>query len=207
MFRRQGIRRQKPGDATAVAGGRVACAGRSLLRDRRCVTSLELAICATAFMGMMLGLLEMGYDLFVQAALDTAVEAAARNIQVETVSQNGETSAQLAAASVCPNLRGLLNCSLLTVGVEPVPTGQDYYNTQNLITYAAAQGTTTNGVTTGGQVNTGSSGQLMLLVAWYTGPTFVGTLIPGWNAIVPFYGTTKRAHVTMSSAGFVNEFN
>jgi Flp pilus assembly protein TadG len=171
------------------------------------VTTLELAICASAFFGMMLGLFEMGYDLFVQAALDTAVEEAARNIQIETTGQTGETSAQLAAASVCPNVRGLLNCNLLTVGVEPIPTGQDYYSTQNLITYTAAQGTTTNGVTTGGQVNTGTQGQLMLLVAWYTGPTFVGTLIPGWNANVPFYGTTRRAHVTMSSAGFVNEFN
>jgi Flp pilus assembly protein TadG len=178
-----------------------------LLADRRCVTSLELAICASAFMAMMLGLFEMGYDLFVQAALDTAVEAAARNIQVETTGQTGETSAQLAANSVCPNLQGLLNCNLLTVGVEPIPTGQDYSNTQNLITYAAAQGTTTNGVTTGGEVNTGTSGQLMLIVAWYAAPSFVGTLIPGWNAIVPFYGSTRRAHLTMSSAGFVNEFN
>jgi len=177
--------------------------------DERGVTTLELAIIAPAFFAFMLGLMVMGYDLFVQAALNNAVEQAARTIQGGSVTgTSGETSAQLAAAAVCPNLHGLLNCNLLTIAVEPVSTGSDYYSNQNTLTYSAAAGTTSKGVTTGGEVNTGcgGSGQLMLMEAWYNGPSFIGTLIPGWNSNVSVQGTIRRAHVTTAMAGFVNEY-
>jgi Flp pilus assembly protein TadG len=173
-----------------------------LLRDRRCATSLELSFVAAPFFAMMLGLMEMGYDLFVQAALDIAVERSARQVQIGAVKSSGESSSALAAAAVCPNLYGLLNCNLLIVGVVPVPSTsvngvatEDYYQSQNLITYSAAS-------STNGDVSTGSAGQMMVLEAWYNGPTFVGTLIPGWNSLV----NGKRVHVTLSTAGFVNEY-
>ena len=167
---------------------------RGLWADRRCTTSLELAIIAAPFFAMLLGLMDAGYDLFVQAELDTAVNMAARGVQVGSVTgTKGETSAQLAAAAVCPNLRGLLNCSLLTVGVIHIPT--DYYQDQNPLTFTSAS-------STGGSVCTGTGGQLMLLQAWYQGPTFVGRLIPGFSQA---YGN-KRVHFTSSSAGFVDEY-
>jgi Flp pilus assembly protein TadG len=190
------------------AAGSGSSTRRALLRDRRCVTSLELAIIAPAFFGFMLALMEIGYDLYVQAALNTAVEQAARNIQVGSVKgRAGETSAQLAAAAVCPDLHALLNCNLLTVGVEPLPAGTDYFSAPNPLTYAGAAGTTKGGVTTGGQVNTGcgGSGRLMILEAWYNGPTFVGTLIPNWNSLVNVQGVFQRVHVTTATAAFVDE--
>ncbi len=186
-----------------------------LVRDRRCVVSMEFGILAVPFFAMMLGLMEMGYDLFTQAVLNTAVEQSARQIQVgNVVGQVGETSAQLANALVCPNLHGLLECQNLTVGVLPLPnvgnapTGpqEDYYKARDVINYTAAAGTTNNGVTTGGQICTGGSGQLMLLAAWYNGPTFVGQLIPLFGSVVNINGAPKRVHVTYATAGFVNEY-
>lgn len=179
---------------------------------------MEFAILAVPFFAMMLGLMEMGYDLFTQAVLNTVVEESARQIQVgNVIGQANETSAELANAVVCPNLRGLLECQNLTVGVLPlpqtvnangVPTGvqKDYYTARDLINYTAAAGTTNNGVTTGGQICTGTAGQLMLLAAWYNGPTFVGQLIPLFGSVVNINGASKRVHVTYATAGFVNEY-
>jgi Flp pilus assembly protein TadG len=189
-------------------GPGLAAPRRPLRHDRRGVVALELAIIAPAFFGLMLGLMELGYDLFVQAALNAAVEQAARNIQVgSVVGTTNETSAQLAQKAVCPNLRGLLNCNLLTIAVEPLPQNGDYFTQANPLTYGAASGTTAGGVTTGGEICTGQggSGQLMILEAWYNGPTFVGTLIPGWNSIVSVQGAAQRVHVTTATAGFVDE--
>jgi Flp pilus assembly protein TadG len=205
-----------------LGSGKSRCKGlhyrRSLTGDRRCVVSMEFAILAVPFFAMMLGLMEMGYDLYTQAVLNTVVEASARQIQVgNVIGQVGETSAQLANAVVCPNLHGLLECQNLTVGVLPlpqvvnangVPTGvqQDYYTARSVINYTAAAGTTTNGVTTGGQICTGGAGQLMLLAAWYNGPTFVGQLIPLFGSVVNINGAPKRVHVTYATAGFVDEY-
>jgi Flp pilus assembly protein TadG len=168
---------------------------------------MEFAILAVPFFAMMLGLMEMGYDLFVQAALNTVVEEAAREIQVgKFVGYKGETSNELKALVICPNLHGLLSCPNVTIGVEPLPPGEDYYQARDLITYTAAAGTTTNGTTSGGQICTGGAGQLMLLAAWYNGPTFLGRLIPIFGSVVNINGAPQRVHVTYATAGFVDEY-
>jgi hypothetical protein len=51
-------------------------------------------------------------------------------------------------------------------------------------------------------VQTCSGGKMMVLSAWYDGPTFIGLL-------VPYFATTwnnQTVHLTAASAGFVNEF-
>lgn len=179
-----------------------------LIHDRRCVVSVEFAILAIPFFAMMLGLMEMGYDLYTQAVLDTVVTQAARQIQVgNVVGFAGETSNELAAKLICPNLRGWLVCQNLTVGVLPLPTvtptstvQQDYYTARDVISYSAAS------ATTGGQISTGTGGQMMLLAAWYNGPSFVGQLIPAFGTVVSINGALTRVHVTYASAGFVNEY-
>jgi Flp pilus assembly protein TadG len=175
--------------------------------DRHASVPMEFAILAVPFFAMMLGLMEMGYDLFVQAALNTVVAEAAREIQVgKVVGYRGETSDELKNDVICPNLHGLLYCPNITVGVEPIPTGQDFYTARDLITYTAAAGTTDNGTTTGGEVCTGAAGQLILLAAWYNGPTFVGRLIPIFGSVVKVQGVSRRVHVTYATAGFVDEY-
>ncbi len=159
---------------------------------------MEFALLAIPLFILLLGVLEVGYDLFVQAALDSAVSVASRSIQVGTTQGTAaETNAQIVAA-VCPQLGGLLECSHLVVGVVKVPT--DYYTTpvSSLITYSGATSSS------GGGVCTGTGGSLEALVAWYNGPTFLGLLVPAFAKANP--SGSGYVHQTYSSAAFVNEY-
>jgi hypothetical protein len=168
----------------------------SLGWDRRGSAALEFAIVGTIFLTLVFGILEIGYDLFVQVALDAAVQSAALSVQTGTTQgTSGETSAQFTAASVCPALSGLLQCSLVTVGVEPIPSGYNIYNNPSPLSQSSAS-------SSGGSICTGVGGQLMLIQAWYSGPSFVGGLIPSFSVSL----NGSRVHLTMSSAGFVNEY-
>jgi hypothetical protein len=175
--------------ARASAGGR-----RTLLADRRSTTALEFSILSIPFVVLMLGTMEMGYDLFLQLELDNAVATAARQVQIgDVIGGQNETSAQFVNA-ICNSLNGLIECPLLIVGVEPVPKGYDYSNNPSPLSLTGASGKT-------GAICTGEPGQLMVMQAWYTGPTFVGSFIPAftqsWN--------NTLVHITTSSAGWVNE--
>ena len=171
-----------------------AAGGRSLKRSRSGAVALEFAIVALPFVTLVLGVMELGFDLFVQGTLDAAVKQVARSVQVGAVQgSSGESSAQFAAAVVCPALGSSLSCSQIVVGVRPVPSGYNYYNNPSSLTLAGAAG---------GAICTGVGGQMMLIQTWYLGPTFVGTLIP--------YFSTKyngsMVHITSASAGFLNEY-
>jgi Flp pilus assembly protein TadG len=169
---------------------------QAVLRDRRGAAVLEFALVALPFLVLMLGVMEVGYDLFVQVALDAAVENAARNVKTGSVTgYSGETSAQFAAAAVCPGMSGLFSCSLLVVGVQHIASGYNYYSNPSPMTIA-------NAASASGSVCTGTGGELMLIQAWYTGPTFAGLLIPGFATT---YNGSK-VHLTTASAGFVNEY-
>ena len=170
---------------------------RWLRRGDRSAVATELGIIAIPFFTMFLGVMEISYDLYVQAELNNAVETAARSVQTGNAQgSSGEKSNVFLAAAVCPNLGGLLNCNLLTVGVAPVPVGFNYYSlpVQNQLTQAEATG--------GSGICTGVGGQMMVLKAWYDGPTFLGLLVPAFSTT--YNGTLT--HVTTSTAGFVNEW-
>jgi Flp pilus assembly protein TadG len=169
---------------------------RGLGAERRGAVALEFAILAVPFLIMLLGVMEVSYDLYVQEELDTAVERASRSVQVgEVQGYSGESEAAFAAAAVCPALTGGLSCAGLTVAVTPVPagTGNNYYTQPPPSFQQGAQGC----------INTGMPGQLMWLVAWYDGPTFLGTLVPGF-AIKGSNGAL--VHRSYASTGFVNEY-
>ena len=148
------------------------------------------------FLVLVLGIMELGYDLYVQAALDNAVQTAARSVQVGSVKgTSGETSAQFVASAVCPAIGGRLDCDLLIVGVKTIPSGSNYYNDPNPLTLL-------NASSGSGSICTGHGGQLLILQAWYAGPTFVGGLIP---AFASSYGG-GLVHLTTASVGFMNEY-
>ena len=177
----------------ANAGG----VSRWLRRGERSAVAVELGIIAIPFFMTFLGVMEMSYDLYVQAELNNAVEIAARGVQVGNAQgTSGENSNTFLAANVCNNLGGLLDCALLTVGVAPIPTGFNYYSlpVQDQLTQSEATG--------GGGICTGVGGQMMVLKAWYDGPSFVGLLIPSFTTTY----NGMLTHVTTASAGFVNEW-
>jgi Flp pilus assembly protein TadG len=184
-----------------VMTGRWSVAARRLARWLRRgdsgAVALEFAVISIPFFIMFLGVMEVSYDLYVQAELDNAVELAARTVQVGSAqSTAGEKSSAFVKNSVCNDLGGSLNCNLLTVAVGPIPAGKDYYS------YPIATSLTQAIANAAGGVQTCSGGQMMGVVAWYDGPTFLGVLVPAftktWNG--------KLVHETQSSAGFVNEF-
>jgi hypothetical protein len=178
---------------------------------QRGAVALEFAVLAVPFLLLVLGAMEIGYDYFVQAALDNAVNLAARGVQVGAQQiANGESGADFVKTSVCPALGGLLNCDQLYVAVTPISagTGTDYYDYLSANPPSLANVTGTGGGAVGGAdpVHTGNGCQVMILEAYYLGPTFLGTLIPSFSVVSPLPGAGGRlVHVTYSGAGFINE--
>jgi Flp pilus assembly protein TadG len=167
---------------------------RSGALGRRGEALVGFAIVAPVFLTLMLGVMEVGFDLFVQGSLDAAVKQAARSVQTGTFTgYAGETSSAFANVAVCPFLGGWLSCSQIRVGVAPVATGDTYYNNTSTLTLAAADA---------GAICTGQAGKPMLIQVWYLGPTFVGLLIP--SLTTTYNGSVY--HITSVSAGFVNEY-
>jgi Flp pilus assembly protein TadG len=163
---------------------------------RRGAAALEFAILALPFVILILGVMEVAFDLFVQGSLDAAVNQAARSVQTGAVQgSSGESSKQFAAAAVCPALGAWLSCSQIVVGIKPVPSGSNYYNNPATLTLTLA-------AAAGGAICTGVGGQMVLIQAWYLGPTLAGGLIPYFST--KYNGSV--VHVTSASAAFVNEY-
>jgi len=187
-----------------IAGSRLRGASNSVLSDRRGVTALEFGILSVAFWTLALGTMEVGYDFFVQAVLDTAVQDAARSVQVGSAKGNkGESIADFVKRAVCPGLGPLLNCANLLVSVTPIPSGAG----ENYGTYLAANPITLalTVSSSGGTVDTGAGGQLMLIRAFYLSPTFICGFVPSFSVDSPI-NPGHRVHVSFASAGFVNEY-
>jgi hypothetical protein len=164
--------------------------------------ALEFAILAVPLLILVLGTMEIGYDYFVQARLDNAMQTAARAVQVGSlVGKNGPGQGlKWVHDNVCPDLGGLLNCNNLYVSVTLVPGGTpspDFYDylsqnqNPNLSAVMSAQNI----------VCTGVAGQPVLAQAFYLGPAFLGALVPGFANVISGHLT----HVSYATAGFINE--
>jgi Flp pilus assembly protein TadG len=173
-------------------------------KNRSGSVSLELAILAVPFFMLTLGTMEVGYDFFVQSALNNAVQTAARGVQVGSVagSVTGAALTAWIAASVCPALGHMLDCGQLYVNISSIPSGTG----QNYDTFIAANPPNLTTITSSGDtVCTGAAAQVMILRAYYLSPTFVGLLVPAWSQASPL-NSAVRVHVTYASAGFVDEY-
>jgi len=175
------------------------------LRQRRAVVSVEFAVLAGCFFILTLGTFEVGYDLFVQEVMNTAVEVAARSVQVGTTkgSSGSQANQNFVNSTVCPYVKIYgLNCNNIFVGVQVVASNQagvNYYTNMPTISLQNTQNAN-------GDINTGSGYNLMILVAYYCGPSFVGMLVPGFatrTSTCP-QGAVP-VHETVATAGFVNE--
>ena len=141
--------------------------------------ALEFALIGSALFGLLLLVLEMGFLLYAQTALDYAVKEAARQMQTgqQTIT-SGSAQTSFQTLVLCPFLSAFLPCSGVVVTLQPVSTFQ---TATNLTPPPAA--TTT--------VNPGVSGSLMLLQVYYS-PN-----IPTW----PLNVTTL-----VGTAAYLNEF-
>jgi hypothetical protein len=85
---------------------------------------VEFAIVGPIFFALLFLAFVFAYGAFNQAALDSALQATARNLQVGTPEQTGNppatTEALLVSNYFCPNSLGVLNCNNIYVRVESI---------------------------------------------------------------------------------------
>ncbi|HEX2941582.1 MAG TPA: TadE/TadG family type IV pilus assembly protein [Rhodopila sp.] len=115
--------------------------------------ALEFALIMTAFFGLTLLILQLGFVLYAQTAMDYAAREAAR--QMQTGQANPTSRSGFQSVVFCPFLAAFLNCANVQIVLQPVTSFQ-----------AAT--------TPAAPFNAGSAGSLMLLQATYT------TGLPVW---------------------------
>lgn len=168
------------------------------LRDRHGVTALEYALVAVPFTMSLLFLVELAFDFYVQASIDFAVEAAARQVQRGDMPANPQSRSDFASNVLCPFLSGLLSCSNVAITMRTV---SDWKNDPNL-TPPVRNGAMDPSTTT---FCYGGPTQPMLLQAVYPAPTWVMGL---FGRSVVNYGSgnlTSRAILIVGSAAFLYE--
>jgi Flp pilus assembly protein TadG len=153
--------------------------GGRFARSRRATTALELAIVGSIFIGCSIFLLDLGFVLYTQVALDFAASRSARLLSVDNQQKLSGSQANFQAVTVCPLLSAFLACNQLTVALVPVT---DYLNGSipSPTTFSQGQG-----------------GSLMLLQLSYQLPAFAAPL-----AISGVFATTK----TVTNFPFMNEY-
>ncbi len=98
---------------------------RRLRTDRMGTTTLEFALIAVPFLGLIFGLLEVCMIFIVSTALEHGVEEASRRIRVGAFQGGTSVSKEQFATDVCTRTFGLLDCtSNLHVEVTVVTTFQ-----------------------------------------------------------------------------------
>jgi Flp pilus assembly protein TadG len=141
--------------------------------------AIEFALAAPPFFIVLFFIVALSLHLFEQELLDLGLHVAVRQVQTGNA-QNVVNGTAFINSYLCPATGGMLSCPNLYVQVQKATflTGQDYYNL-----------TSGTGLTSGGNLdlanfssalfcNSGPS-QFILVTAIYTGPTILGSLLPG----------------------------
>ncbi len=126
-----------------------------LARDRRGATALEFALTGSAFLGLTLFVIALGFRLYVQVALDFATNHAARALAVDSTQKLSANRATFQAATLCDPRWWFLDCSQVTVSLQPVTS------------YIPGSTLNPNGTP---PFSPGQGGSLMLLQATYQLP-------------------------------------
>lgn len=144
-----------------LAAGR-CCA---LARDRRGATAFEFALSASAFMGLLIGTLQIAIVFFVQQGVQTAAEVVARRVLTGQIPAG--TTQEKFRTDACAQLPSYLKCANLYVDVRKAAGGEfgnlDTSVTQ--LTYDASGNVNNNW-----SYDTGSGGDVMILRLIYKWP-------------------------------------
>jgi hypothetical protein len=178
------------------------------------VVALEFALLAIPYFIMVLGLCEISFDLFLQAATDLALQAGARQMEiganVPAPTQAGQTYEQeFVRTYICNTTAGrLLICDNIHVKVQLVPAGEDF-SSPDVSTGTLPVGAGDNLDLSGYDGTNGVSvfctappGQLILISAIYVGPTFLSGLLPQY---FNEYLNGVPVHAVLSQVGAVSE--
>ena len=142
---------------------------------------MEFAFVAAALVGMVVGILHIGFSLYAQSVLDFAGASLARSFQTGSIrSVTNINDPGVRSVSVCPALQNLLDCGAVSVVTYPVA---DY-----------------TGDTSNAGFDPGGPRSLMVVKLTYTSP------IPGWPVLNGFGSTTASPMLITSKVPYVNEF-
>ena len=95
-----------------------------LVEVRSGAAALEFALVCLPFVALLVGSMSVAYDLYVQFALDYALQHAVRQVQLGLVPAM-TTSAEFTGNVFCPVFVVFAPCTAVIVSVQPVA---DYYN-------------------------------------------------------------------------------
>ncbi len=148
----------------ACLGGRFGKAARRLGHDRTAMVALEFALVGSAFLGLVLFVIFLGYRLYVQIALSYALGELARLLSVNRTQTLSQSETQFQSSTFCPQMASFLACSNLAISLQPVA---DY----SALPQAPVIGGASN------PFGPGQDGSLMLLQVSYQMPVF-GWILP-----------------------------
>jgi Flp pilus assembly protein TadG len=164
-------------------------------RDRAGTVAVEFALVSFAFIGLLLFVLQLGFRLYAQIALDFATSRAARQLQVNATQTLTASLNTFRTVTFCPLLAPMLTCANVLITLRRI--AQDYLN-DSQANPPATSGTLTQPAT----FTPGASGALMLLQVSYVGPIMTWPL--SWGSVATYNGTTGS--VIVSSMPYENEY-
>ena len=156
-----------------------------LATSRSGAAALEFAIVSVPFIGLLLGTMAIAFDMYIQFAMDYALQQAVRQVQLGLVPA-ATTSADFVGKVFCPVFVAFAPCAGVLVSVQPVT---DFY-TARAVTAAAQPGA----------FCVGAPGQLMYARAVYQAP-----LLSTVYAITATPGPGSNGNTIVSAAAFANE--
>ena len=162
-----------------------------LLSDRRASAVLEFAIVSVPFLGLVLGLATVAFNLYLQETLDLSLQTAVRQVQMGQVPSTYSAS-DFAAKVFCPAFVAFAPCNNVVVTLQPVA---DY------LSATVVSRPTSTQLGTSAAFCVGLPGQLMFARLVYLAP-IIGQFWPYsvQASIGSFTGTALLA-----SAAFANE--
>lgn len=143
---------------------------KGLILDVRGATVVEFAICAGAFVALLLACAQTGIIYFMQQSLQTAAEAGTRYIMTGQA-QNASMTASQFRNYVCGQTLPVLDCNNLMVDVRPATSFSSVDPSRPSITYNSAGQVTNNW-----QFDMGSAGSIMTVRVMYLWTTPLGSL-------------------------------
>jgi Flp pilus assembly protein TadG len=185
--------------------------------DRRGAVVLEFAILAIPFFIMVLGVCEISFDLFMQEAMDLALQSGARQMEIGAATNSKSAGSETAFVQnfVCNTTAGrLLICGNIHVKVEVLQIdSQSLLSAVDFEICSSCNGSlpldgnqldlSTYGGSGGASVFcTAPPGSLILVSGIYVGPTFLSGLLPG---LFNEYYNGSPVHAVLSQVGVASE--
>ncbi len=178
-----------------------------LQKDRRGAVALEFAILSIPYFMMVLGVCEVGYDLFLQEATDLALQEGARQMEVGAA-QASSSESNFVQNYVCNTTAGrMLICNNFHVKVYVLSSTETFDSATvstgalpmsghslDLSSYDGANGKTA--------FCNAPGGSLIMVSAIYVGPTFLSGLLPYYfNELY----NGAPVHAVLSQVGIASE--